>query len=221
MALYQLIFSTVHGLYRERYAYRENMTDVIIQHLLTEQKVRIKCRDLVKKIAIYKHRLAVQLAERIVIYELYSGDLADMHYRVKEKINQKVDCNLLVVCTNHLVLCHEKKLTCLNFLGQKEREWMMESLIRYIKVVGGPSEREGLLLGLKNGQILKIFIDNAFPVVLLTINSAIRCLDLSATRNYGFQFQVRVRIDPAQKDAIRVYCRVNNTPIYKTWGGPY
>ena len=159
------------------------MTDVIIQHLLTEQKVRIKCRDLVKKIAIYKHRLAVQLAERIVIYELYSGDLADMHYRVKEKINQKVDCNLLVVCTNHLVLCHEKKLTCLNFFGQKEREWMMESLIRYIKVVGGPSEREGLLLGLKNGQILKIFIDNAFPVVLLTINSAIRCLDLSATRN--------------------------------------
>ena len=165
-----------------RYAYRENMTDVIIQHLLTEQKVRIKCRDLVKKIAIYKHRLAVQLAERIVIYELYSGDLADMHYRVKEKINQKVDCNLLVVCTNHLVLCQEKRLTCLNFVGQKEREWMMESLIRYIKVVGGPPEREGLLLGLKNGQILKIFIDNPFPVVLLTINSAIRCLDLSASR---------------------------------------
>ena len=39
VALYQLLFSTVHGLYKERYAYRENMTDVIIQHLLTEQKV--------------------------------------------------------------------------------------------------------------------------------------------------------------------------------------
>jgi intraflagellar transport protein 122 len=40
----QIAFSTVHGLYHERYAYRDMITDVIIQHLLTEQKVRIKCR---------------------------------------------------------------------------------------------------------------------------------------------------------------------------------
>ncbi len=49
-------------------------------------------------------------------------------------------------------------------------------------MVGGPPEREGLLLGLKNGQILKIFVDNPFPVQLLSIPSAIRCLDLSASR---------------------------------------
>ncbi|XP_076048143.1 intraflagellar transport protein Oseg1 [Oratosquilla oratoria] len=183
IAYYQLIFSTVHGLYKERYAFRENMTDVIIQHLITEQKVRIKCRDLVKKIAIYKHRLAVQLPERIIIYELYSQDAADMHYRVREKINQKLECNLLVVCTNHIVLCQEKRLQCLSFGGLKEREWQMESLIRYIKVVGGPANREGLLLGLKNGQVLKIFIDNPFPVPMLKIPSAIRCLDLSSSRH--------------------------------------
>lgn len=40
----QLVFSTVHGLYGDRYVYRDLMSDVIIQHLITEQKVRIKCR---------------------------------------------------------------------------------------------------------------------------------------------------------------------------------
>lgn len=122
-----------------------------------------------------------------------------MHYRVREKINQRLDCNLLVVCTNHIVLCQvnilvlmltmfvtsmfipncqdvyygsnqallspknhaifwfqEKRLQCLNFVGNKEREWQMDSLIRYIKVVGGPPSREGLLLGLKNGQVCYI-----------------------------------------------------------------
>lgn len=39
---------------QDRYAYRDTMTDVIVQHLITEQKVRIKCRDYVKKIAVYK-----------------------------------------------------------------------------------------------------------------------------------------------------------------------
>eukprot|EP00795_Rhopilema_esculentum_P002486 gene2486-18149_t len=182
IAYYQLIFSTVHGLYKDRYAYRDNMTDVIIQHLLTEQKVRIKCKDLVRKIAIYRNKLAVQLPDRINVYELYSEDTSDMHYRLKEKINKKVECNLLVVCGNNVILCQEKRLQCFSFDGIKEREWNMESLIRYIKVIGGPVGREGLLVGLKNGLILKIFVDNPFPVSLLKQQTSVRCLDLSCNR---------------------------------------
>ncbi|XP_071492144.1 intraflagellar transport protein 122 homolog [Diadema antillarum] len=182
IAHYQLIFSTVHGLYRDRYAFRENMTDVIIQHLLTDQKVRIKCRDLVKKIAIFKHRLAVQLSDKIVVYELYSDDASDMHYRVKEKINKKFDCNLLVVCADHIILCQERRLTSLTFSGVKDREWVMEALIRYIKVIGGAGGREGLLVGLKNGQIFKVFVDNPFPILILKQQTSVRCLDISASR---------------------------------------
>ncbi|XP_016156929.1 PREDICTED: intraflagellar transport protein 122 homolog isoform X1 [Ficedula albicollis] len=182
ISFYQLIFSTVHGLYKDRYAYRDSMTDVIVQHLITEQKVRIKGRELVKKIAIYKNRLAIQMPEKILIYELYSDDSADMYYRVKEKIMKKFECNLLVVCSDHIILCQEKRLQCLSFSGVKEREWLMESLIRYIKVIGGPPGREGLLVGLKNGQILKIFVDNGLAMVLLKQATAVRCLDMSASR---------------------------------------
>ncbi|KAL7398827.1 hypothetical protein ABVT39_015828 [Epinephelus coioides] len=182
IACYQLIFSTVHGLYKDRYAYRDSMTDVIVQHLITEQKVRIKCRELVKKIAIYRNRLAIQLPEKILIYELYSDDSSDMHYRIKEKICRKFECNLLVVCSQHIILCQEKRLQCLSFTSIREKEWVMESLIRYIKVIGGPPGREGLLVGLKNGAILKIFVDNPFPITLLKLSTSVRCLDMSASR---------------------------------------
>ncbi|XP_037539762.1 intraflagellar transport protein 122 homolog [Nematolebias whitei] len=107
ISCYQLNFSTVHGLYKDRYAYRDSMTDVIVQHLITEQKVRLKCRELVKKIAIYRNRLAVQLPEKIHIYVLKSEDPTAMHYHIKEKISRKFECNLLVVCSQHIILCQE------------------------------------------------------------------------------------------------------------------
>lgn len=183
IACYQLVFSTVHGLYKDRYAYRDSMTDVIVQHLITEQKVRIKCRELVKKIAIYRNRLAIQLPEKILVYELSSDDSSDMHYRVNKKICRKFECNLLVVCSQHIILCQEKRLQCLSFTRVKEKEWVMESLIRYIKVIGGPPGQEGLLVGLKNGAILKIFVNNLFPITLLKLSISVRCLDMSVSRN--------------------------------------
>ena len=47
-----------------------------------------------------------------------------------------------------------------------EKEWVFESKIKCIKVIGGPAKKENILVGLNNGNVLKIFINNSFPVVL-------------------------------------------------------
>eukprot|EP01065_Artemidia_motanka_P014262 TRINITY_DN1821_c0_g1_i1.p1 TRINITY_DN1821_c0_g1~~TRINITY_DN1821_c0_g1_i1.p1 ORF type:complete len:1247 (+),score=460.03 TRINITY_DN1821_c0_g1_i1:89-3829(+) len=184
IAMYQLVFSTVHGLYQDQYAYRDFMTDVVVQQLVSEKKVKIRCKDYVKKIAIYKDRLAVQLPEKIMVYDLSYDDTYEMKYKIRERISKKLDCNLLVVTSSNIVLCQEKKLQLYNFAGHRLREWVLESVIRYIKAVGGPSDPPGeaLLVGLKNGAVVKIFIDNPFPIHLVKLNSPVRCLDLSASR---------------------------------------
>lgn len=69
------------------------------------EQVRIKCRDYVKKIAIYKDRLAVQLSNKVVLYKLSGHDEFDMRYQSSTKIQQKMECNLLVVTSHHLILC--------------------------------------------------------------------------------------------------------------------
>ena len=68
-------------------------------------KVRIKCKDLVKKLAVYKNRLAVQLPDKVVIYELESNDPKDMNYKGKRNISKKFDCNLFVITSENLVIC--------------------------------------------------------------------------------------------------------------------
>ena len=93
-------------------------------------------------------------------------------YQSATKIQQKLECNLLVVTSSHVILCQERKLQLYGFEGVKEREWVLDSVIRYIKVVGGPPFREGLLVGLKSGMILKIFVDNPFPIQVRVGRSA-------------------------------------------------
>jgi len=186
-------FSTVHGLYQDTYAYRDNLTEVVVQKLNSSHyvdvaeeegsKLLIRCNDLVKKISVFKDKLAVQLSDRIVLYQFVSNDQCGTTYKQINRIIKQFECNLLVVCSQNIILCQENKLTCLSMEGSKEREWTLEANIRYIKVIGGPVGREGLLLGLKNGQVLQIFVDNPFPIELLRIQSPVRCLDLSMSRS--------------------------------------
>lgn len=105
-----------------------------------------------------------------------------MRYKVKEKIKKKISFNLLVVTAQNIILCMGKLLQCFTLQGVKEKEWALESQIRYIKVTGGPVGKEGLLVGLKSGHVFQVFVNNPFPVQLLKLSVGIRCLDVNASR---------------------------------------
>ncbi|GAA30881.2 intraflagellar transport protein 122 homolog [Clonorchis sinensis] len=172
----QLLLTTVHSLYRDRYAYRESLTDVVVQHLVTQQKV-CPCT------CLHQVPSQIQLSDKILIYEPSTDDPTDMHYRVREKLSQTIDCQLLVVTTHNLVFCKANHLTSMNFQGIREREWVLDGAVRYIRIVGGPPTRETLLVGLKNGQAMKVILDNTFPVQLVKLLGGIRCADISRNRD--------------------------------------
>ncbi|KAF4678197.1 hypothetical protein FOL47_003259 [Perkinsus chesapeaki] len=182
VATHQITFATVHGLHQDRYAYRDNMTDVVLHHLVSDEKVRIRCKDYVKKIGVYRNRLVVQLPVKVLVYEVLGEDPLDMRYQPVDKIRQSFECSLLVATSKHFILCQDKRLQLYSITGTLEREWHLESLIRYIKVAGGVPGKEGILVGLKNGHVVNIFINNAFPTTLVKQSSPVRCIDLSCDR---------------------------------------
>lgn len=94
----------------------------------------------------------VQLPERIVIYEQNDSD--GMLYRVKEKIPQKSECSLLVATSNALLLCQDSKLIMVG--GKNLASWNVPASIRYVKVAP-VQDKEVLLLGLANGEVIFIF----------------------------------------------------------------
>lgn len=164
------------------------MTDVVVQDLVNDKKVTVKCKDYVKKIAIYRDRMAVQLKNKIHILELTHSKTEnetgeeveeEMQYRIIEKIFKDIECNMLVITYGNLIFCHEKELNLYDFKGNLQRVWDLDAPIKYIKVIGGPPFKESLLVGLSNGSILKIFVDNPFPVQLLKHDYSIRSLDLN------------------------------------------
>eukprot|EP01105_Mastigella_eilhardi_P005329 TRINITY_DN1705_c0_g2_i1.p1 TRINITY_DN1705_c0_g2~~TRINITY_DN1705_c0_g2_i1.p1 ORF type:complete len:1309 (-),score=346.84 TRINITY_DN1705_c0_g2_i1:47-3835(-) len=180
---YQLHSNVIHTLYKDLYAYRHLMSDVVIQHLLTDKKFEIHCHDYVKMVALYRTRLAVQLPGQVILYDLHiDEETQEITPDLRWRINKYFNCNFLVVVSNHLIPCEDKKISLYNFKGVKEREWVLESWVRFVKLVGGPPGKESLIMALKSNVVVQIFIDNPFPIPLVKTERAIRCLDLSASR---------------------------------------
>jgi len=189
-----LHFTAVHALYNDRYAYRENLTEIIVHHLLQDRKVRIKCKDLIQHLSLYKNKLAVHLTDRVCIYESNADDLSDIHFRVrKERMSMRTissnykGCDNMLITSQNLLFITNTIVESYSFDGQRERIWRLDNNITYSKVVGGPIGKEIILLGLDDGSLIKIHLHNPFPIILykgslgskLSIKSADYSLDKS------------------------------------------
>jgi intraflagellar transport protein 122 len=105
-----------------------------------------------------------------------------MKYKAHKKMNKKIDCLSMFVFSQDLVLCFESKLQLLGFNGVLEREWVFDSLIKYVKPLSGPPRRESLIVGCQDGNVYKVFIDNGFPIPVIKQTTPILVADISADR---------------------------------------
>lgn len=132
--LYGISFSIVHALHQDNYVSRQNLMDVCIQNLTTNKKMKIKCKRYIKKIAVFKDNLAVLANDRICIYKFTDEETSKLP---KYIIKWEMECNLILVSTNHFVVCSENRLLLYTQSNNSvlEREWSFDSTIKYIKVI--------------------------------------------------------------------------------------
>lgn len=167
----------VNSFYRDKYVSRIDITDILIQQIEQDRQLRIKCRELVKNISIYKHLLAVQLKNQILIYQQSNQD--NLKYKLLKKLSKSIDCEQIVLSSHHIVFSWHNKVVMLGFTGTVEREWVMGCKVDYVKCCGGAEGREVLVVGLHNGQVHKVCLDNPFTILLAEHNIPILQLDVN------------------------------------------
>lgn len=167
-------------------AYRDQCTDVIVDHLPSRQKVRIKCNDYVRKISIYRARVAIQITDRIHVYDLaLPQDTVNMiSFQLSENIKYDTSHSLFTLVLRHIVVCSENKIQLHDFKGNIVREWVLKSNINCLKVIQSPPGREGIIMGLIDGTVTEIFVDRMFTFEILFHSTPINFVEISWDNKY-------------------------------------
>ena len=102
-----------------------------------------------------------------MIYSVGSEDPFDMKYKAYKKISKDIKSQILLCCAHHFLVTLDNKIQLYTFHGHLEREWILESTVRFAKVIGGPPRREAVLVAQKNGNVQILLVDNQFPQLIL------------------------------------------------------
>jgi intraflagellar transport protein 122 len=174
----------------DMFASRVGMTEVVIKDLHSDRKAKFRCKELIKNISLYKEHLALHTTSRILIYQQYNlygeGD-HQMHtesfsYKPTGKLDLKVEGYFFRLLAENFVLCKDNRVSCYDFNRNLTREWLFDSNVTCLKILGGPPKEECLAAGLKNGNVYKLFLSNPFPILLVEHGVEIASLDLSVSR---------------------------------------
>lgn len=145
--------------------------------------------------------IQIQTLDKILIYEAPGDVPHDMKYKSTYKISKNIECSSMIVTASNIIMCQDKRLHCYNFAGDEIRVWFvriiemicssdrsvvssrqMDSPIRYLKLIGGPVGYEAVVIGLKNGGVYQIFVNNPFPQFIAKQTGVILCIDMNIDR---------------------------------------
>ncbi|XP_026194212.1 intraflagellar transport protein 122 homolog [Cyclospora cayetanensis] len=183
VGILNLRLPVVHGLHREVYARRTTLCELTVHNLLCNKTVTIPFDELIQKVAVYRQLLAVQLKRCIVISKACQAALGTLEYREVHRLKGSFECSLLLLAAHSVVLCHGNTLKLYDLEGKAQRQWNLKAAVRYVRVLGGPPGAEALLVGLRNGEVLYVYVHQELPLPLLHHHTGIVCVDVSAERS--------------------------------------
>ena len=61
------------------------------------------------------------MPNQINVYSLVETPNGAPKFQLTERLRRKFECNLLVVCSQHVIICQERRLQSYTFDGVKER----------------------------------------------------------------------------------------------------
>jgi len=181
LAISEITLAPLYSSYKEKYAFRSNMTDLLIQNVVSGKMTRLKGEQVIEKVSLYQSFLATKTLEEIRIYETSKYNTDGLRYQIRERIEKAPLCEIFSVASKHLIMSKDEYIQVYNFKGNLEHEWKLKSKPTDLIVYGGISGKEAIFVGTESGDIVRLLIDNTFVFDILHHSLGIKSIHVEYT----------------------------------------